>query len=107
VNLAEFTAETWLNYYDDTKTCYIGEHGDTERRKVIGVRVGETFPLHFRWYQRSAPISDFVSLELEEGDLYMMSEKAVGFDCKQRNARTLRGWSSCSVSPSDEKKPVD
>lgn len=35
------------NYYFDLKNCGIGFHGDSERRKVVGIRVGAAFPLHF------------------------------------------------------------
>ncbi len=35
------------NYYYDVTKCGIGFHGDTERRLVIGIRVGTTFPLHY------------------------------------------------------------
>jgi len=41
------------NYYYDVSKCYIGFHGDTERRRVIGVRLGATLPLHYQWYQNS------------------------------------------------------
>src|ERR1700743_588731 len=39
------------NYYYDIKKCGIGFHGDSERKKVIAIRIGETFPLEFQWYQ--------------------------------------------------------
>jgi len=78
-------------YYDITKT-YIGFHGDTERRIVIGVRLGETFPLHYQWYKNGQVISDLFTVNLNDGDMYFMSEKAVGYDWKQKtnNIYTLR-----------------
>lgn len=78
------------NYYYDVSKCYIGYHGDSERRKVIGVRVGATFPLYFQWYSSWKPIGDRVDLELSHGDIYMMSEKAVGTDWKRPSILTLR-----------------
>lgn len=78
------------NYYYDIKKCYIGWHGDSERKKVIGVRLGATFPLHFQWYMRSGTISERLSLTLKHGDIYMMSQKATGNDWKKRNRPTLR-----------------
>ena len=42
--------ECEANYYYDIKKCGIGFHGDAERRKVIGVRLGESMPLHFQWF---------------------------------------------------------
>ena len=38
------------NYYDVRK-CGIGFHGDSERRKVIGDRLGNAdLPLYYQWY---------------------------------------------------------
>lgn len=39
------------NLYYDASTCGIGFHGDTERRKVIGLRLGEDMPLIYRWFK--------------------------------------------------------
>lgn len=36
------------NYYFDIKKCGIGFHGDAERKRVIGVRLGATLPLHYQ-----------------------------------------------------------
>ena len=35
------------NYYYDASKCGIGFHGDAERRKVIGLRLGASIPLHY------------------------------------------------------------
>jgi len=78
------------NYYYDIEKCYIGFHGDSERKKVIGVRLGDTFPFYFQWYQHSEPISEKIKFELNHGDIYCMSEKAVGNDWKRRTIKTLR-----------------
>jgi len=81
------------NYYYNIKTCGIGFHGDTERRKVIGVRLGASIPLVYVWYQNDKPITDVINtseLKLEHGDIYFMSEKATGFDWKNRKIVTLR-----------------
>jgi alkylated DNA repair dioxygenase AlkB len=77
------------NYYYD-KTCGIGFHGDAERMKVIGVRVGATIPLHYQWFQKSKPVGERVKLSLGHGDMYVMSEKATGNDWKKKNILTLR-----------------
>jgi len=79
-----------LNYYYNIKSCYIGYHGDTERRLVIGMRIGASFPLKYMWYQQSKPIGKELSLLLNHGDLYMMSEKAVGTDWMRKIIPTLR-----------------
>lgn len=78
------------NYYYDISKCGISFHGDSERRKVIGVRVGSELPLHFQWFSRFEPIGDRVELSLEHGDIYIMSEKAVGTDWKKSSILTLR-----------------
>ncbi|SPN79689.1 2OG-Fe(II) oxygenase, partial [Brazilian cedratvirus IHUMI] len=46
----------YKTYYDVNK-CYIGFHGDSERRKVIGLRLGETMPLYFAWWYQGRRIS--------------------------------------------------
>lgn len=77
------------NYYYDLSKCYIGFHGDTERKLVIGVRLGE-FPLYYRWYRNSDPHGKTIKVDLNHGDIYVMSEKAVGTDWKRRKIFTLR-----------------
>jgi len=74
-------------YYDET--CGIGFHGDAERRKVIGMRLGASMPLDFQWYQNRERIGQRHSFSLAHGDLYVMSEKAVGHDWKMRTIPTL------------------
>ena len=76
-------------YYDITKTG-IGYHGDSERVKVIGVRLGESLPLHYQWYYQSKPVGQNMKFMLEGGDIYVMSEKAVGTDWKSKSFPTLR-----------------
>ena len=77
------------NYYYDLNKCGIGFHGDTERRIVIGMRLGESMPLHFQWYKKSVKIGKRVKLQLNHGDIYIMSKKAIGFDWKKRNNNIL------------------
>lgn len=78
------------NKYFDLKKCGIGHHGDAERRKVIAFRLGETMKLHFTWFFKSKHIGKTLELSLDDGDMYIMSEKAVGNDWKRRNIYTLR-----------------
>lgn len=78
------------NYYYDTKNCGIGFHGDAERKRVIALRLGDTMPLHYQWFYKSKPVGDRVILTLNHGDMYIMSEKATGFDWKLKNTPTLR-----------------
>jgi alkylated DNA repair dioxygenase AlkB len=83
------------NRYFDAKKCGIGWHGDSERRKVIGVRLGASIPLVFHWFHERKPMGDTVELKLGHGDLYCMSAKAVGTDWKKRKVPTLRHAAGC------------
>ena len=78
-------------YYDVAKTG-IGWHGDKERKKVVGVRFGESIPLKFRWWYRNKSFGETLSVLLNHGDAYIMSEKAVGWDwgCAVKHGPTLR-----------------
>lgn len=78
------------NYYYDINTTYIGFHGDTERRIVVAVRLGASFPIHYQWYRENEPVDDMFSLTLHHGDIYFMSDKAVGYDWKKKKIFTLR-----------------
>jgi alkylated DNA repair dioxygenase AlkB len=78
------------NYYFDPSKCGIGFHGDAERCKVVAVRTGVALPLHYQWFLDSKPVGQRVKLLLEHGDVYVMSEKAVGTDWKRRQVYTLR-----------------
>jgi hypothetical protein len=78
------------NHYYDIKKNGIGFHGDGERKKVIAIRLGASMPFHFQWFQNSKPIGTRVKLILNHGDMYIMSQKAVGFDWLKRKIPTLR-----------------
>jgi hypothetical protein len=78
------------NYYYDIKKCGIGFHGDSERKKVIAVRLGCDLPLHYQWFLKNDSVGERVILMLSHGDLYVMSEKATGYDWKMKNIPTLR-----------------
>ena len=83
------------NYYYDISKCGIGYHGEAERRKVVAMRMGESMPLYFQWFQRSKPVGDRVKIELHDGDMYVMSEAAVGFDWLKKIKPTLRHSTGC------------
>lgn len=76
------------HYYDES--CGIGWHGDAERRKVVGMRLGRPMPLSFQWYHKKAPIGEMTTIMLEHGDMYVMSDKATGYDWKRSSIPTLR-----------------
>ena len=78
------------NYYYDTKKTYIGFHGDAERRIVVAVRLGYSFNLYYRWFKNSEAIGREFCQALNHGDVYFMSDKAVGYDWKKKTIYTLR-----------------
>lgn len=79
------------NHYYDISKCGIGFHGDGERLKVIGVRIGNVnLPLHYQWFYKSKPVGERIILDLKPGDMYIMSEKTTGNDWKKKNIFTLR-----------------
>jgi hypothetical protein len=85
-----------LNYYYDTRQCGIGFHGDSERKRVVGCRFGASMDLVYQWYYKGERIGNKILVPLKEGDIYIMSEKAVGFDWKKKNTPTLRHATGCS-----------
>jgi hypothetical protein len=76
------------NYYYD-ETCGIGAHGDAERWKAIGLRLGRCAPLGYRWRLRGKGVGKTMRLVFEHGDLYIMSEKATGRFWKSRASLQL------------------
>ena len=95
-----------LNDYFDASKCGIGFHGDAERRITVGVRLGNganSMPLKYHWYQHGRPIGREGRVELDAGDIYFMSEKAVGNDFRMtaNSLLTLRhaaGKDTCKYS---------
>jgi predicted NAD-dependent protein-ADP-ribosyltransferase YbiA (DUF1768 family) len=79
------------NLYYDNKS-YIGYHGDSERKTVICCCLGSSTNLNYQWYMRRECIGSTLSLEINHGDIYIMSEKATGNDWKKHanNLCTLR-----------------
>jgi hypothetical protein len=85
------------NYYFDIKKCGIGFHGDSERRKVIAIRLGASpsLDLHYQWFKDNLPVGKRIVLPIDSGDIYIMSEKAVGTDWKKKKIYTLRHATGC------------
>jgi hypothetical protein len=88
------------NSYVELNKCGIGFHGDTERHIVIGIRFGKPFPMHFNWYHQFKQIGKRIILpQLNQGDVYIMSEKAVGSDWMAKGAKhslTIRHAAGCA-----------
>jgi len=78
------------NYYYDISRCGIRFHGDTERRIVVAVRLGASLPLHYQWYLQRQRIGHRFKETIHHGDVYVMSDKATGYDWKRIKIPTLR-----------------
>lgn len=83
------------NLYYDLNKCGIGFHGDSERKMVMAVRLGESMRLQYQWYCEGEEIGSRIEFDLHHGDFYVMSEKATGHDWKRRKIPTLRHAAGC------------
>jgi len=92
------------NHYYDIEECGIGFHGDAERKLVFALRLGSSIPLHYQWFLRFQSIGKRVKISLNSGDMYMMSEKAVGQDWLKSSMLTLRHAAGCQKSLTIKKK---
>src|SRR5581483_4647692 len=63
------------NKYIDVAVNGIGAHGDTERALVIGVRIGQSFPLQYSLFIKFKPVGKKIKFLLDDGDMYIMSHK--------------------------------
>ena len=46
--------------------------------------------LYFNWFHKHKSVGNMLKIDLNNGDMYIMSEKAVGTDWKKKNIYTLR-----------------
>jgi len=79
-----------INKYYDPDNCGVYFHGDREREIVVGVRMGKMMPIVFQWYYNSERKGKKFVLNLKHGDIYIMSDKAVGKDWMKKKIYTLR-----------------
>lgn len=70
----------------------IGWHGDAERRKVICLCIGGVqYPMHWQWFYKHKPLNlNPYKVALNSGDVYIMSEEAVGQRWKNSSEYTMR-----------------
>jgi hypothetical protein len=79
------------NRYFDLKKCGIGNHGDVERTRVICLSIGaDDYPMQWTWFHKAKPVSEPYEIVVNSGDVYIMSEKAVGQDWKKSSKYTMR-----------------
>ena len=84
------------NYYYDVSKCGIGFHGDSERRKVIAMRLGDaSLPMYYQWFHNGESQGERIRVKLNPGDIYIMCEKSVGTDWKKKRVPTLRHATGC------------
>jgi hypothetical protein len=95
------------NYYYDSQKCYIGYHNDFERMIVIGLRLGSKFPIYYQWYKNYEPITKHHEIMLEGGDLYFMSDKAVGYDGKKKSVLTLKHAAGFNITHPKPKEIIN
>ena len=75
------------NLYQDAKKQGIGFHGDGERKKVAAGSFCDDDVLreiNWNWYIKGRPFGKRIRIQLKNGDCYIMSEKASGFDWKKK-----------------------
>lgn len=86
------------NHYYDADSCYIGWHSDLERNIVIGLRMGASMNLGFRWYLNSTAVGQEGQFVLNHGDLYLLSHKAVASDGRKKKIFVLRhAANTCNI----------
>lgn len=93
-NAANLNAEG--NHYFKPQSG-IGFHGDAERKIVICLSLGGSSVLRYHWRMpgSSEHSSDALDVPIHHGDVYIMSEKATGFDWKSRSRfRVVHGAGS-------------
>ena len=84
------------NSYLDIRKTGISYHCDLERRKVVGIRIGATNPLHFQWYFAGQPVGTNCQLVISHGDIYIMNEMAKGISWKRKGKYDLRHAAGCA-----------
>jgi hypothetical protein len=95
------------NHYYDRKSG-IGYHGDSERKRVICCSLGTPTSLYFYW--RGPGSSDACSQKFEfklvHSDIYIMSEKATGYDWRMRSRYRLVHGAGASAYVEPKPKAV-
>lgn len=83
------------NHYFDAASG-IGFHGDSERKTVICLSLGRSSTLRYCWRMPGSSENTLCTdIEVHHGDVYVMSEKATGFDWRCRSkTRVVHGAGS-------------
>ena len=59
------------------------------------MRLGNSMPLYYQWYLNSKPVGTKLKIDLDGGDLYIMSEVAKGITWNKKDVFTLRHAAGC------------
>lgn len=79
------------NLYHDITKCGIPAHGDRERPNgVVGVRLGASMQFELQAYHKKEHVGKRVSRLCDDGDIYFMTPKAAGYDCRKRLIPTFK-----------------
>jgi len=65
------------HFYDNEKSHKLFNH-EKDKRCVTGLHLGEPMNINFKWYHKSIKCCDNFSIELNHGDIYIMSNIASG-----------------------------
>ena len=84
----------------------IGFHGDAERKVVAAMRIGSSMSLGYQWFLDGSPIGPTKRVVINGGDLYVMSEKASGYDWKKTIANMESVGSRWNKSTQTWKPPL-
>jgi len=85
--LADLFAEG-NQYY--SRNTGIGAHGDSERNIVVGINMGSSRHLQFRLYHKNVPISKWISILMNHGNIYAMDLAATGHNWRKSSLYTWR-----------------
>lgn len=89
LNILDKNLRAHVNYYYDINKCKVGFQG-SEGKIHIGVRLGSPMLLRFGWFYLSKQVGANIDFNLQDGDIYILSEKATGHDYKVKHKLTLR-----------------
>lgn len=89
LNLFDKDLKAHVKYYYDIDKCNTSFQG-SENKVHIGIRLGANMTLRFGWFYRHKQIGGNIDFDLEDGDIYILSEKATGYDYNNKYKLTLR-----------------
>ena len=67
------------NFYSDRNYSYSPMLKESKRSKMIKICIGASTSINFRWYKQTAAVSDIYSIQINNGDICIFSENAIGY----------------------------